>query len=288
MYKIGLVGTESTHCEAFCRLINQNNVIDAKFTHVWGEPGFDERTTYVMDTYGIKTRCKNIEDMIGEVDLAFIVTRDGNAHFAQAMPFIESKTPIWIDKPIALNEEDAKKLCDYAKKYDAALLGGSTLKSASEILKLKDDISKLEKSVEYFSLSAFANLNNPYGGIAFHGIHHVEILNFLFGDDIDTLIANVYNGNVNVILNYKNGMIANLVMLCRASKYSYSVVAGAENLTTCVTLSDAYEKEMHYVEDVIKGSAQPRLASDFIAPVKIMNAIEEAIASPGSYIKYNK
>ena len=48
------------------------------------------------------------EDVIGEVDAVIIATDKGYEHVERCRPFVEAGLPVFVDKPLADNEEDLR------------------------------------------------------------------------------------------------------------------------------------------------------------------------------------
>lgn len=288
MYKVGIIGAESYHSEQFAKLINEKKLIDAKVTHLWAEPNQQERAEYIKNTYGIETLCESYEEMIGKVDVAFIVTRNGANHFEQAKPFMDANIPLWIDKPIALNSEDVNSLCEYADKHGAKLLGGSTLKDSAEMEELKNKLSAFE-TLGYFSLSYCSSVGNPNGGISFYSIHMTELAYYLFGDDnLESLSVSCNDKTVVALFNYRGGLTLSLAMASGAYQLTYAAAGCNEYAAGCMTCSDCYSRALEHVVEVIEGKRSALTKEEFTIPVKLMELVEEASETPGKIIYYNK
>lgn len=285
MYRIGLVGAQSFHAQEFSKLINQLGVIDAAVTHIWGEPGQEECTAQLSSEYKIQTVCYNYTDMLGNIDAAMLLTRNGADHFKQAKPFMDARIPIWIDKPVALHSSDVATLCDYAQSHHVPLMGGSTLKHSSKIRDLKQLLTSFEK-IDYFSFSYCSSIDAPTGGASFYGIHLAEIIYHLFGDEINSIVANRYGKTITVLLNYKNGMVANLIMTDGGYKNTYSVIGGGSYAAAHIDCHDCYEQELQYLYDVLSGRTAPLSPSQFTVPVKIMEAVEQAMVCESQQLPY--
>lgn len=285
MFKLGLIGAQSYHAEQFSKLINTLGVIDAKITHIWGEPGQEERVQQLKDAHEISTVCTNYTDMIGQIDAALLITRNGADHFMQAKPFMDAHIPIWIDKPIALDSKDVEQLCAYAQASGTPLMGGSTLKHSSDMRNLANLVADF-KQIDYFSFSFCSSVDAPTGGVSFYGFHVAEIVYFLFGGEIDTVIANRHGKTITVLLNYKNGMTANLIMTEGGFENTYSVVGGGQYAAAHITCHDCYEQEMRYLYDVLTQKDKPLFPEQFIMPARIMETIERALEHEGLHQVY--
>lgn len=276
MLKIGFIGAQSFHAKEFASFVNQSGVIDAQVTHIWGEPGQEERVQQISHECGIQTVCKDYTDMIGEIDAAMLLTRNGADHVSQAKPFLDAHIPIWIDKPIALDSADAEKLCALVQESGLPLMGGSTLKHSSDLQMLKSLIAGFER-IDYFSFSYCSSVDAPTGGVSFYGIHLAEIICYLFGNAIEKIVPNQFGKTVTVLLQYSSGMVANLVMTDGGYDNTYSIIGGGKYAAGHIACQDCYEKELQYMYDVIAGRAEPLSPAQFIAPVKLMEDIVQTL-----------
>ncbi len=288
MYRIGMVGAQSFHSSEFAKIINKGGVIDARVTHIWPEEGHEERCAQIKEECGIEKICTNYADMVGEIDIVFIATRNGNDHFEQMKPFVDANIPVWIDKPIALTLEDIVRICDYAEERGSMLMGGTPLKSCKSIQQFKSDIEKFEK-IDYLSLSYCSSVGSPTGGISFYSIHLAEIVYRYLGSDIDSLRACVNGDTVTVLLNYKSGTVVNLIMTKAGYTMTGTAICGHSNyISRVLDVDDGYPEEIRYVVDVVEKKAKPCSRDEFIEPVKIVEAIEDALAADGALVKYNR
>lgn len=85
------------------------------------------------------------EDMIGQVDAVIVATDIGREHVARCRPFIEADIPLFIDKPLADNEEDLRtfvKWHDQGKRFISSSSMRYT-KSLEPYHKHHDELGKL-------------------------------------------------------------------------------------------------------------------------------------------------
>ena len=122
MMRIGMIGTDSSHAEAFCSLLNhpdcntgQYLYPDFKVTAIYGES--KERTQEIAERYHIPVIVDDVNEMTGLTDAVMILLRDGNLHLPFAIPFLKAQIPVWIDKPFTANQEDCQAV--YSKSVQA-------------------------------------------------------------------------------------------------------------------------------------------------------------------------
>ena len=103
---------------------------EAEVTHIWTQD--QEISKHIAASTYIKKVCLNFEDMIGEIDALLLARDDAENHFKFAHKFLSAGTPIYIDKPFALNTASAKKLWD-SQIYEDQIFTCSALQFAKEL-----------------------------------------------------------------------------------------------------------------------------------------------------------
>src|SRR5919108_5587903 len=83
--RIGLIGTDNSHAEAFLQLLNEaQRHLGARIVGVWGADA--DRTRDLADRFGVSRVVAEPHELVGEVDAAMVVDRHGDEHFAHALP----------------------------------------------------------------------------------------------------------------------------------------------------------------------------------------------------------
>ena len=134
-------------------------------THVWDMDRLEAESfarmhkgVEVVDDYG---------DMVGKVDGIILSDFDSCIHFKElTQPYLEAGIPIFINRPFALNLEDARHMIDLAKKHDTPIMSGSSFEYAPEVKHIKKEIAEIEP-VRGFTTA------NSMSDYATHGIHGV-------------------------------------------------------------------------------------------------------------------
>jgi hypothetical protein len=140
MIRIGVVNIDTSHPKAFSDYLKHGQ--RARYVAVYNDSfrGDDEVEAFIR-SYGLEKRCQSIEELADCVDIGFIQSCNWDRHLFQAMPFIERKKPVFIDKPIVGKMTDCKELKNLAQK-GGVILGSSSLRYAQEIV---DFVSQDEK-----------------------------------------------------------------------------------------------------------------------------------------------
>lgn len=105
MYKIAILGCESTHAKAFLKIIQTNEKYrDIEVVGVFST--YDEEAQKLSKEFNIPVMA-SFDECVGKVDGMMITARDGKYHYPYAKPYIAAGVPMFLDKPITSTMEDA-------------------------------------------------------------------------------------------------------------------------------------------------------------------------------------
>ncbi|WP_285634859.1 Gfo/Idh/MocA family oxidoreductase [Lentzea sp. NBRC 102530] len=113
-------------------------------------------------------------NLIGQVDAVLLCTRDGRDHAAQALPLLRAGISVWVDKPLATREADARAMVGAAAATRVVLACRSGFRDAAATREaeawVRDQAGPVTVTIE-----GPADPRSPYGGLAHYGVHHVEL-----------------------------------------------------------------------------------------------------------------
>lgn len=176
--KIGIIGAQNSHTEHFCRAVNEERQFPGnRIAYLYGADAPDVAAR-LCEQYGL-TLCAGEEELIDLSDGVVITYRKGSDHFAPAMKVLQAGKPLFNDKPFSVSLTQTKALVDYARENSSLLCGGSNLKGLPELPELRALMGPGKTAVISFA----ADVNSPYEGYRFYGIHSVELCIYLCGED---------------------------------------------------------------------------------------------------------
>ena len=114
MFKIGILGSDNSHADRFSEILNLREHPSylpdsgAQVVAIWGQEA--ERTQQVAKNGKIATIVDQPAAMIGQVDAVFCVTRHGGLHKELVLPYIAAGIPVFVDKPLATDPNDARAI----------------------------------------------------------------------------------------------------------------------------------------------------------------------------------
>lgn len=279
MFRIGIIGSDNSHAEAFSKLLNLPDKNTGEYLYpdckVTGIFGLDkERTGQVARDGKIEYIAEKAEDLIGKVDAVMVVFRHGGLHVQYALPFINAGIPTWIDKPFAIRNEDAKILIEAAEKNNALLTGGSTCKYAYDITMVKNAVENESRigRVKSAVLNFLVTPVNEYGGIYFYGAHLVEMTMEAFGYNPKSVLATEKDGLVTAIVKYDNYQVT--MNFIPGNEEYYAVVYGEKGtMTREIDISLVYKLGFDKFHDMLKTKKLPMPLNNLYAAVEMLNAV---------------
>ena len=164
MKKIVMLGCENSHVDTFLTIMKNNpdKYRDIEVIGVYSEEA--EAMERVCATFGVPAM-KTCDDAVGMADGVVITARHGGKHYPYAGPYIQSGVPMFIDKPITVDEEEAVRFMRECREAGVRITGGSCCKYAAEIADMKAKLSPEE--IRGGLVRAPINMDNPYGGFFF-------------------------------------------------------------------------------------------------------------------------
>ena len=114
----------------------------AKVTYVWAQ---DKKISERIAAAGlIDNVVGSAEDMIGWVDAVLLARDDVENHVAMAKPFLDANVPIFVDKPLAITNEDLEYFAEQ-NRSGKFLMSCSSMRYATESRAVKRELDSLGK-----------------------------------------------------------------------------------------------------------------------------------------------
>ena len=276
MKKIVMLGCENSHVNTFLTIIKESpeKYREIEVVGVYSEDA--AAMQQVCDTFCVPAM-QSYDEAVGIADGVVVTARHGGKHYPYAKPYIASGVPMFIDKPITVDEQEAVSFMRECRDADVRLTGGSCCKYAGEIAEIKAKLT--EETICGGLVRAPINMENPYGGFFFYSQHLVEMLGELFGLYPRSVKAYRANNTVNVMFRYEGYDVLGLYTEF-SNHYFVSVALGGQTLTSKATIGlDCFTREFDEFCELLKGGEQKVSYADFIAPVYVLNAINRSLVS---------
>ncbi len=284
MFRVGIIGSENSHADAFSRIFNTTDQYpDIRVVAIYGEDR--QASEKIYNKYGLEKLCDHPSEMEGMVDAIMVTTRHGGLHLKYALPFMKKGLPAFIDKPITCSPYEAQELVREAKAGGSKLVGGSSTRLVSDTLsfKAKADLDKENGVLWGGHVWAPVSMHNPYGDFWFYASHLVEIALTIFGyEPFEAMAINTDSG-VSASLNYGKYAVQ---LSFNEGNYSYgATVLGKEIKTGEIDISDCYQAECDHFAELLRSGKENQNAHDFIEAVCVMDAIQKSAEQGGKPVR---
>lgn len=195
VFKIGLIGLDTSHVEIFSKLLeqNENNVYDdAKVVIGYPCPSVDitlsksrveEYTTLLKEKYNV-TIVHSIKEVAEHADAIFITALDGRKHFSIFKELLSYEKPVFIDKPMTITEKEAQKIFYLSEKYHTPVMSASSLRFSQSLVATLHKEKQKPTGVYINGPMPFID-HIPY--YSWYGIHLIEMLFTILGPNYSTL-----------------------------------------------------------------------------------------------------
>jgi len=184
IFKLGIIGTDTSHATEFAKLLNGGTIPGAKIVAAYkgGSPDVESSRTRVDKfTDELKTKwgveiVDDIPTLASKVDGILLLSVDGRKHLPQFKAALAAKKPVFIDKPLASTLANAREIDRLAKAAGIPWFSASSLR-----------YSEVVSSVEGPGiLGAMTWGPGPFEehhqlDLSWYAIHPIEILFTLMG-----------------------------------------------------------------------------------------------------------
>jgi len=274
MVRIGILGAENSHADAFIKLFNEDVIAEGFKVVAIG--GYDKHASEkAFNTYNLEHHIDDPVEMTKYVDAVMVTARDGKYHAQMAMPFIKKGIPAFIDKPFTVSPRQSAEIIAEAKKSGALVSGGSSVKLAYDVLMLANIVETQDKNIKGGSVTAPLSMYNEYSGFYFYSSHLAEMSMRIFGYKPNAVTAIENNDSVTVIAEYDKYCVSNHFNN-GASAYSAAVYTDNRAYQREVDISLCYKHECDEFVHMIKSGKMPISYEKLAAPVFYLNAVEKS------------
>lgn len=108
----------------------KDSIADARVTHVWTQSR--SVSEHIASASLIEHVVDNYDDMIEQVDGVLLARDDAENHLEMSRPFLEAGLPVYIDKPVAVNQRDLQSIVAL-EQFPGQIFSCSALRYAREL-----------------------------------------------------------------------------------------------------------------------------------------------------------
>jgi predicted dehydrogenase len=277
--KLGIIGgSVSAHTFDYGRLFN----IDKKFPGVellyaWADT--EEFARDAREKALITNIVKDPGEMLGKIDALIVNHRDGKYHLKPAVPFIKAGIPTFVDKPFSNRVSEAREFLALARSCGTPVTTWSTIAQSGKTLDLK---KKVENMGKINNLVCFGpvDIESPWGGVHFYGVHSVDPLLYIFGDNVTEVRVTRAGTTATGSMLFRNGMLATLIFMTQARQ---TPVFTETDKGLIELRSDAVESDPPkcYADMVqmFRTGREPRSHESILHSVAVLEALERSVST---------
>ena len=204
--KIGLIGTDSTHAIAFSERLQKKG--HELFAYRGGSTielsrNRIERVSAELSKRGIPF-IPTLQEMADICDAFIITSVDASQHLEQFAVLAASEKPIFIDKPLAQNYEQASSIIELANEKGIPLMSCSALRFAEEI-----QHAKSKKSIEAVDIITPLPMLQEFD-YYYYGIHAVEMISALKGTSVKDIAVTFNDQQHFITLTFQDGTVSSI------------------------------------------------------------------------------
>ncbi len=273
--RIGIIGSENSHTAIFGKMFN----IDKKFpgveiTHLWGET--DEFARKAAEAGKITTIVKDPKEMLGKIDALIVDHRHAKFHLEAATPFVKAGIPTFIDKPFCYRVEEGKKFLEMARKIGTPITSYSSIGQSYSTYDIKQQLEtmgEINQVVRYGPVE----LNSEWGGVFFYGVHILQPLMVMFGEDILRVKITRNGQKANASLVFKSGLFATMIFknVARGWETFVETKNGMVELKSRVPEIEPGKMYVDIVE-MFRTRKEPRTHHSILNEVAVLEALEKS------------
>lgn len=276
--RIGIIGAENSHTIGFGKMFNVDKKFpDVQLTHVWGET--EDLARKASEGGKIPNIVRDPLEMMGQIDALIVDHRHAKYHLAAATPFVKAGIPSFIDKPFCYRVDEGKAFLKMAADVGTPVTSFSSVAhtlATYDIKKQLENLGEIKHVVRYGPLDP----DSEYGGVFFYGVHLIQPLMFMFGEDVQRvkITRNGKQGSASLV--FKSGLYATLIF--KNLSYGWETFVetkkGLTELKSSVTEPDPPLMDADMI-NMFRTRKEPRSHKSMLTEVAILEALEKSAAN---------
>jgi predicted dehydrogenase len=275
--RIGIIGAENSHTIGYGKMFNTDKKFPGvEVLYVWGET--DEFASNAAEKGNIPNIVKDPSEMSGKIDALIVDHRHAKYHLEAAAPFIKEGIPTFIDKPFCYRVEEGKEFLTMARKYGTPVTSYSSIAYSNAAFDMKKQVESMEEINQVVRCGP-VDVNSKYGGIFFYGVHLLQPLMNIFGEDVERVKVTRNGEKGSAALVFKNGLYATLVF--KKSGGWETFVETKEGLNELKPRVEESDPAINYVDmvEMFRTGKEPRSYESILNGVAVLEALEKSVSS---------
>jgi predicted dehydrogenase len=291
--KIGIVGCDTSHCEAFTKIFNnpQNQGDLANMKVVAAYPGgsldlpdsVNRVPGYVKqlrEEFGVEI-VATIPALLEKVDVVLLESVDGRPHWQQVQPVLRAKKPVFIDKPLAGTLADAIRIADLVHETGTPCFSSSGLRFTPNIAGAREN----PKIGAIYGCLAYSpcHLEPHHPDLFWYGIHGVETLYTIMGPGCRSVQRSSGSDADVVTGTWNDGRIATFRGI-RKGKADFGALVFGEKGVVATGSFTGYDPLVTAIARFFRSGKAPVALEESLEILAFMQAADESKAKNGQPI----
>jgi len=281
--RIGMVGLDTGHSEAFTKSLN-DPLAGEKFLGYRVVAAYPKGTENILEwknripeitkkveSYGVEI-VSSMDDLLKKVDVVLITCIDGNQHLEQALPAFEAGLPVFIDKPFAGSLSDAYAIADAAKKYKVPLFSSSSLRYINGAEEIANGKIGPVIGAEAYSP---AHLEAHHPDLFWYAVHGVETLFTIMGTGC-LRVQRTFTEDTDLVVGVWEDDRIGTFRGIRKGQGGYGVTVFGEKGISVLNEYSGYEPLLHKVCEFYESGKAPIPIEETLEIFAFMQAAEES------------
>ncbi len=285
---IGIIGAENSHSRGYGRVFNiEKKFPGVELKYIWGETdAFAKRS---MKEGKIPIQVKDPAEMMGKIDALIVDHRHAKYHLPAATPFVKAGIPTFVDKPFCYRAAEGKEFLEMAHKTGTPVTSYSSIAHSAGTLDMKAQLAEMGH-INQVVRTGTVDLDSKYGGVFFYGVHLVQPLLEMFGEDVEEVKINRDGRYGNASLKFSSGLFATLIFKRKA----YGWQTYVETDKQFVELKSRVEEPEIPLNDasmieMFRTGKLPRTYQSILNNVSVLEALEKSAQTENwTEVKYEK
>lgn len=287
--RVGVIGLDTSHSEVFTKMINSGEVSGGyKVVAAYPQGSVDipealrirPEVTKAVSSMGVEI-VDSIDVLLEKVDVVLLESIDGRPHYEQALPVLKAGKRMFIDKPMAANFKDVKRIFAAAKEYNSPVFSSSALRYDHKVQEVVNGSIGKVLGADVYSPAA---IEPHHLDLAWYGIHGVEMLFTIMGHGCIE-VRRVYQEDTDLVVGiWNDGRIGTL----RGIRKGASNIAGTAFGEKGISPLGPFSSYLPLVEKIIgffDSGIPPVSESETMEIFKFMEAADLSRKKNGKAIK---
>lgn len=283
--RIALIGLDSSHSVCFTNLIQgphaSDRLVDGmrivkamRFPSAFqSEEGQDKRQAELA-SLGVEM-VPTVEMAVRDVDAVFLEINDPSLHLLYFEKVVQAGLPVFIDKPLAGNIHDARRILELADLHGTPVWSSSPLRFLPQLVEAKKQVHAPTLSQTFGAFGKAAAGND----LIWYGVHAVEMLTATLGTGAQTVQAIEDDRGVVLAVAYENGRHGLVECLRGTTRYGGRLQSPQALVMYTDENQSPYPGLIHALQDFVMKGTIPVSLVESIEIVAILEAGVQSLSS---------